>query len=52
MKSIIVFCTLSSMEEGEKIYRIIVEEKMAACCSRIPKVNQLFSLLLGVEASI
>jgi periplasmic divalent cation tolerance protein len=39
---IITFVTTSSKEEAEKIANALIEEKLAACCNIIERINSLF----------
>lgn len=39
---IVVMVTAPGMEEAEKISRSLVEEKLAACCSIVPKVTSIY----------
>lgn len=39
---IMVFVTVPSSEEGEKIARILVNEKLAACVNKLPAVQSFY----------
>jgi periplasmic divalent cation tolerance protein len=43
MDEIVVFITTPTREEAEKIGRIMVEEKLAACANILPSVTSFFS---------
>jgi len=38
----IVFCTVPSKEEGERIARALVEEGLCACVNRIPSLTSYY----------
>ncbi len=42
MKAIVVFITLASRAEAEKIARLLVEEKLAACVQILPEIVSLY----------
>jgi len=48
---IVVMVTVPSMEEAEKISMSLVEEKLAACCSIVPKVTSIYQWEGKVEKS-
>ena len=39
---IIVFCTVGSLEEGNRIGRTLVEEHLAACVSLLPPLRSIY----------
>ncbi len=39
---ILVVVTASSMEEGERIARAIVDEELAACCNILPEIRSIY----------
>ena len=39
---IIVFCTFPSIDEAKSIAPILVEKKLAACCTILPKVTSFY----------
>jgi periplasmic divalent cation tolerance protein len=43
MDEIVVFITAPSMEEGEKIGRYLVENKLAACANILSPITSIFS---------
>lgn len=43
MDEIVVFITTPSTEEGEKIGRYLVENKLAACANILPSVTSIFA---------
>ncbi|HLG22759.1 MAG TPA: divalent-cation tolerance protein CutA [Candidatus Manganitrophaceae bacterium] len=43
MNEVVVFVTTSSKEEGEKIGRYLVENRLAACANILPGVTSIFS---------
>jgi periplasmic divalent cation tolerance protein len=38
----IVFCTFPNLEEAKSIASILVEKKLAACCTLLPKVTSYY----------
>jgi len=42
-EAIVVLITVASREEGEKIARRLVEDKLGACVNIVPQVRSLFS---------
>jgi periplasmic divalent cation tolerance protein len=38
MPAIVVFCTVSSLQEARKLTKALVGEKLAACVSTVPRV--------------
>jgi periplasmic divalent cation tolerance protein len=42
-EAIVVLVTVASREEGEKIARRLVEERLGACVNIVPKVRSLFT---------
>ncbi len=42
MKAIVVFITTSNREEAEKIARLLVEEKLAACVQILPEIISFY----------
>ena len=42
MNEVVVFVTTSSKEEGEKIGRYLVENRLAACANILPGVTSIF----------
>lgn len=43
MDEIVVFITTQTKEEAEKIGRVVVENRLAACANILPSVNSIFS---------
>ena len=41
-KHIIVFCTVPDPEVAHKLSKVLVEERVAACCNIIPAVKSLY----------
>ena len=41
-EKIIVYITASSVEEGSKIARHLIEKKLAACCNIIPEIRSIY----------
>lgn len=41
-KGIIVFCTFPNVEEAKSIASILVEKKLAACCTILPDVKSIY----------
>ncbi len=39
---ILVVVTASSMEEGERIARAVVDEGIAACCNILPEIRSIY----------
>jgi len=42
-KGIIVFCTFPSEEEAKNIAPVLVEKKLAACCTILPPVTSIYT---------
>jgi len=42
MEHVVVFITAPSMEEGKKIARKVVEEKLAACANIVPALHSIY----------
>jgi len=43
MDEIVIFITTPSQEEGEKIGRYLVENKLAACANILPSMTSIFA---------
>lgn len=41
-KFVLVYITASSLEEAEKIGRLVVEERLAACVNIIPEIRSFY----------
>jgi len=39
---ILVYITAASMEEGNKIAKHLVENKLAACCNIVPEIRSIY----------
>lgn len=48
-KGIIVFCTFPTPNEAKKIAKVLVEKKIAACCSIFPQVTSIYNWQSDVE---
>ncbi|MGA3098973.1 MAG: divalent-cation tolerance protein CutA [Bryobacteraceae bacterium] len=48
---IVVLSTCSSQEEGEKLARLLVEERLAACVNVVPRVRSYYRWKGAVEAA-
>lgn len=42
MKAVIILTTTSSLQDAQRISRMLVEEKLAACCTIVPKVFSIY----------
>ncbi|MHB9154467.1 MAG: divalent-cation tolerance protein CutA [Endomicrobiales bacterium] len=51
MKNIAVFITASSREEGEKISKALVEEKLVACVNLFPEIHSRYWWKGKIETS-
>jgi len=40
--AIVIFITAGSMNDGEKIARALVEDRLAACCNIIPGIQSIY----------
>ena len=41
--AIIVFCTFPNLEEAKSIAPVLVEKKLAACCSILPRILSYYT---------
>ena len=41
-KKVIIFITASSREEAENIGKVLVEERLAACCNIVDNISSIF----------
>jgi periplasmic divalent cation tolerance protein len=48
---IVILCTCSSPEEAEKLARLLVEERLAACVNAIPRVRSTYRWQGAVETA-
>ena len=48
---IIVFCTFSNLEEAKSIAPVLIEKKLAACCTILPQVTSFYSWESKIEES-
>ncbi len=48
---IIVFCTFADLEEAKSIAPVLVEKKLAACCTILPQVTSFYSWESKIEES-
>jgi periplasmic divalent cation tolerance protein len=48
---IVVLSTCSNLEEGEKLARLLVEERLAACVNVVPRVRSFYRWKGAVEAA-
>jgi periplasmic divalent cation tolerance protein len=48
---LLIYCTVPSKEEANKIARLLVEKKLAACCSLIPGITSVYRWQNKVEES-
>jgi periplasmic divalent cation tolerance protein len=48
---IVVLNTCSSQEEGERIARLLVEERLAACVNVVPRIRSFYRWKGAVEAA-
>lgn len=51
LKKIIVFITASSLTEGRRIARELVERRLAACVNIIPKMESIYTWKGKIEAT-
>lgn len=51
MRNMIIFITASSAEEGEKISKSLLEEKLVACVNILPQVNSSYWWQGKIETS-
>ncbi|HZT31205.1 MAG TPA: divalent-cation tolerance protein CutA [Bryobacteraceae bacterium] len=49
---IVVFSTCSSSEEAEKIARLLVEQRLAACVNVLPGIRSIYHWQGAVESAI
>ena len=48
-KAIIVFCTFPDVAEAKNIAPILVEKKLAACCSILPAITSFYTWESKIE---
>ena len=48
---IVVQCTVPTKQEAKKIARILIEKRMAACCSIIPNIHSIYHWQNEIEES-
>jgi periplasmic divalent cation tolerance protein len=46
---IIIFCTFPNKEEAGKIAKVLVEKKLAACCTVFPEVTSFYTWKSKIE---
>ncbi len=51
MKASVILTTTSSLQDAKRISRILVEEKMAACCTIVPKVISVYRWKGAIETA-
>ena len=51
MNAIIILTTTSSLSDAQRISRLLVEEKMAACCTIVPKVLSIYRWKASIETA-
>ena len=49
--AIIVFCTFPNLDEARAIAPILVEKKLAACCSIFPQITSYYTWESKIEES-
>lgn len=49
--ALVVFCTVSSLEEGRRLAREVVDQRLAACVNLIPKVESIYRWQGAVESA-
>ena len=48
---IVVLCTCASPDEGERLARVLVEARLAACVNVVPGVRSLYHWNGGIESA-
>lgn len=48
---LLVYCTISNNDESKSIARILIEKKLAACCTIIPAVSSIYCWKGEIEES-
>jgi periplasmic divalent cation tolerance protein len=51
VRALVVLCTVSSVEEGRRLARALVELRLAACVNLIPKVESIYRWQGAVESA-
>ena len=49
-EALIVFCTCGSKEEAERVARMLVEERLAACVNVLPGIRSVYRWQGAVES--
>ncbi len=49
--ALVVLCTVSSLEEGRRLARELVDQRLAACVNLIPKVESIYRWQGAVESA-
>ncbi len=49
--ALVVLCTISSLEEGRRLARELVDQRLAACVNLIPKVESIYRWEDAVESA-
>ncbi|MGA7410975.1 MAG: divalent-cation tolerance protein CutA [Bryobacteraceae bacterium] len=49
--ALVVLCTASSLEEGRRLARELVDQRLAACVNLIPKVESIYRWQGAVESA-
>jgi periplasmic divalent cation tolerance protein len=49
--AVVVLCTVSSLEEGRRLARELVDQRLAACVNLIPKVESIYRWQGAVESA-
>jgi periplasmic divalent cation tolerance protein len=50
-QALVVLCTVSSLEEGRRMARELVEQRLAACVNLLPKVESVYRWQGVVESA-
>ncbi len=50
-KAIIVFCTFPDLEEAKSIVPVLIDNKLAACCTILPAVTSYYMWESNLEES-
>ena len=51
MRAVVVLTTTSSLNDAQRISKLLVEEKIAACCTIVPKILSIYRWKDAIETA-